>query len=100
MATTKVTFTLDDETVARIEQSAARLAIPKSQVVRQAMRGFQIPPAPLTDAERKHRVRVFNELLAKIPMRPQADVDRELEEIRASRDAWGKRLDERASRYK
>lgn len=88
---TKVTLTLDDETVARIEKAAASLAIPKSQVVRQAMRGFQIPPAPLTEAERKHRVRVFNELLAKIPMRPQTDVDRELREIQEARDRWGKR---------
>jgi hypothetical protein len=89
---TKVTLMLDDETVARIEQSAERLAIPKSQVVRKAMESFHIPnPAPLTEPERKERSRVFREMLAKIPMRPQADVDWELKEIQEARDRWGKR---------
>jgi predicted nucleic acid-binding protein len=34
MATTEVTFTLDAETVHRIEEAAERLAKPKSQIVR------------------------------------------------------------------
>jgi predicted transcriptional regulator len=34
----KVTFTLDDQTVARLRQAAARLNRPQSQVVRDAVR--------------------------------------------------------------
>jgi hypothetical protein len=37
MAGSKVTFSLDDATCARLERIAGRLAIPKSQVVREAI---------------------------------------------------------------
>jgi predicted DNA-binding protein len=37
MATNKVTFTLDAETVQRIEDAAEILAKPKSQIVREAV---------------------------------------------------------------
>jgi predicted DNA-binding protein len=37
MATNEVTFTLDAETVHRIEDAAERLAKPKSQIVREAV---------------------------------------------------------------
>ena len=40
MATTKVTFTLDAETVSRLSVTAERLALPKSAVVREAIRDF------------------------------------------------------------
>ena len=36
MATTKVTFTLDEATITRLRAAAERLALPKSQVVREA----------------------------------------------------------------
>jgi predicted transcriptional regulator len=40
MATTKVTFTLDEETVHRIDDAAVHLAKPKSQVVREAVADY------------------------------------------------------------
>jgi len=40
MATTKVTFTLDEATIKRLQQAAACLALPKSVVVREAVLDF------------------------------------------------------------
>ena len=37
---TKVTFTLDQATLARLQETAARLAKPKSEVVREAILEF------------------------------------------------------------
>src|SRR5258708_25678403 len=90
MEMTKVTFTLDRETVQKIEQTARHLALPKSQIVSRAVRDFYQRHAPLTEEERRERLRVFDELIAKIPRRPQKDVDRELREIRASRRSGGR----------
>ncbi len=87
----KVTFTLDRETVQQIEQAAAHLALPKSQVVSRAVRDFYRRNSPLKEEERRERLRLFDELIAKIPLRPQSDVDRELKDIRASRHAIGRR---------
>ena len=40
MATNKVTFTLDAETIHRIEDAAEILAKPKSQIVREAVEAY------------------------------------------------------------
>jgi hypothetical protein len=85
MATTKVTFTLDRETVKKIKRAADHLALPKSQVVRRAVHEFFQQTVPLSDEERRERLRIFDELIAKIPIRPQKEAERELREIRASR---------------
>lgn len=91
MASTKVTFTLDDQTVARIEQTAARLGIPKSGVVREAVRECAARADRLTEEERLRRLAIWDEILAKPPTRPQEEVDREIEEIRQARRGGGRR---------
>lgn len=40
MASIKVTFTLDHTTVARLQDAATRLSLPKSEVVREAIQEF------------------------------------------------------------
>ncbi|MFC1791760.1 ribbon-helix-helix protein, CopG family [Gemmatimonadota bacterium] len=87
----KVTYTLDDETVASLERTAARLSKPKSQVVREAIRFYGNQMERLSDTERDRMLQLFDELTAKIPRRPRAEVKRELTELNRSRRTGGRR---------
>lgn len=89
--TTKVTFTLDARTVERIAQTAKRLGVPKSGVVREAVAEYAARAGRLTEAERLRALKVFDEVLSAIPRRPAAAVDRELAELRRARRAGGRR---------
>jgi predicted transcriptional regulator len=83
----KVTFTLDEETVERLRRTAARLARPQSQVVREAIRDYEARADRLGEDERRRQLDTFDALVARIPARPRGDVRAELEEIRATRRA-------------
>jgi hypothetical protein len=91
MATNKVTFTLDAETVHRIEDAAERLAKPKSQIVREAVADYHGRIGRLSEAERQRMLKVFDTLVPLIPARPQKEVDDELKEIRRARRSGGRR---------
>jgi predicted transcriptional regulator len=91
MATSKVTFTLDRETVARIDESAEILEIPKSQVVRKAVENFRGSIDRLSQKEIERRLRVLDEFIAKVPPRPHREVLRELKAIRDARRGGGRR---------
>jgi hypothetical protein len=82
---TKVTFTLDDETVEAIRTLAAKKKKPRSLVVREAVAVYARQDEKLDDDERLRRLRVLDSLRKLGPTRPQADVDRELRAIRAAR---------------
>ncbi len=87
----KKTFTLDEVTAAELSRSAARLAKPQSEVVRLAIRDYADRIGRLSERERLHLLQVFDELVPKIPVRPAAEVDRELGAIRAARRRGGRR---------
>lgn len=87
----KVTFTLDDETVRRIELSASRLRKPKSQVVREAVAHYYDRAGRLSEAERQHLLSVLDRMTTLAPSREAAEADREIAEIRAARRAGGRR---------
>jgi predicted DNA-binding protein len=87
----KVTYTLDDETVARIKTTAARLRKPQSQVVREAVQRYAADSDRLTEEERVEKLRIFDEMIARIPKRSREEVDAELREIRAARRGRGRR---------
>jgi hypothetical protein len=87
----KVTFTLDDETVARLRRSAARLAKPQSQVVREAIRDYDGRVGRLSEPERLRLLRVFDEVAPAIPARSARAVDAELRALRRARRAGGRR---------
>ena len=91
MATTKVTFTLDDATIARLERAAATLAKPKSEVVREAIHDFSGRIGKMSEGERLRMLRIFDEMLPRIPRRDNREVDRELKEIRRVRRSGGRR---------
>lgn len=91
MATVKVTFTLDGDTVARLRATADRLALPKSQVVREAIRDFSDRAGRLSERERRRLLDAFDRLVPVIPARPLHDVERELDSLRRARRAGGRR---------
>jgi predicted transcriptional regulator len=87
----KVTFTLDDETVARLRQTADRLGRPQSAVVREAIAEYAAQAGRLSDAERRQLLDAFDGLVPKIPPRSARRTDRELQSIREARRAGGRR---------
>jgi hypothetical protein len=91
MATTKVTFTLDDVAVSRLQEAAARLALPKSEIIREAILEFYERMGRLSERERLGMLRAFDQFVPKIPARPARDVDRELAELHKARRTGGRR---------
>ena len=87
----RVTFSLDDKTVAEIRQAAARLRMPQSHVVREAVADYAARTDRLSERERQQLMGVLERLRDSRPTRPAADVDAELKAIRASRRAGGRR---------
>ena len=83
----KVTFTLDEETIARLNETAERLSKPKSEVVREAIKGYRGTSTSdrLSEAERQRMLRALKEYALLPPTRTSAETDRELRELRASR---------------
>ena len=87
----KVTFTLDDETVARLRRVAGRLGKPQSQVVREAVKDYEARSDKLSDEERQRMLAVLDRLRRRPPTRSDADVDAELRSIRKERRSGGRR---------
>lgn len=91
MAATKVTFTLDQPTVARLAEAAARLAMPKSQVVREAILEYYDRIGRLSERERLSLLRTFDDVVPRIPAREAGEVERELKALRRARRSGGRR---------
>ncbi len=91
MATIKVTFTLDQATVTRLQEAAARLALPKSEVVREAISEFYERIGRLSERERLSLLRTFDEVVPRIPARGLRQVERELKAVRRARRLGGRR---------
>lgn len=86
----KVTFTLDEDTIASLERTAARLKRPKSQIIREAVRFYGEQTDRLTEDERKRMLDLFDEVTESIPHRLPSEVEKELEEIRLARRSGGR----------
>ncbi|HEX5432027.1 MAG TPA: ribbon-helix-helix protein, CopG family [Bryobacteraceae bacterium] len=86
----KVTFTLDETTIARLNETAQRLSKPKSEVVREAIQSYHAKSDRLSETERLRMVRVMKEILAKPPTRSRAEVQKELRELRLARRSGGR----------
>jgi hypothetical protein len=91
MASTKVTFTLDVATIQRLRDAAERLAKPQSAVVREAIQEFHDRIGRLSERERTHLLRSFDQLVPKIPRRSVAAVEQELGALRRARRAAGRK---------
>lgn len=95
MATTKVTFTLDETTLARLSAVSQRLARPKSEVVRLAIQEFSGNAGRLNDEERRRMLAIFDRVVPAIPKEPGGGVDRELAELRRARQLPGRTTSKR-----
>jgi len=87
----KLTFTLDDETVARLRRIATRLTKPQSQVVREAIKEYETRSTKLSDEERVRLLAAVDHMMKEPPTRSAAAVDTELHDIRAARRRWARR---------
>jgi hypothetical protein len=87
----KVTFTLDDETVAELRRTAARLGKPQSAVVREAVADYAARADRLSERERLHLLDVLDTIAGRPPTRGSRAVDEELGAIRAARRQGGRR---------
>ena len=90
MASVKVTFTLDRETVGRLRQASERLAKPQSAVVREAIHDFSDRVGRLSERERLRLLRVFDEVVPLVRARPARQVRKEIEEVRRARRGGGR----------
>jgi predicted DNA-binding protein len=86
----KVTFTFDETTIERLNRVSTRLAKPKSEVVREAIREYYEKSDRVNEEERLRRLRVIDEIMKRPPTRSQRDVDREITEIRRARRSGGR----------
>lgn len=91
MASVKATFTLDEESAAKLNLASKRLNRPKSQIVREAIIDYSDRADRLSEQERLRMLRVIDEFMAEPPTRPQSEVDAEIAEIRAARRGGGRR---------
>ena len=87
----RLTFTLDEETVAQLRRTAARLSRPQSQVVREAIREYSTRSDKLGDEERKRLLDIFDRMVPAIRPRPLSQVKAEIKAVRAARRRGGRR---------
>lgn len=87
----KMTFTLDDGTVAKLRLSAARLDKPQSEIVREAIGDYAERVGRLSERERRAMLHAFDTLVPALPERPLREVTAELKAIREARRAGGRR---------
>jgi len=87
----KVTFTLDDDTIARLQSASDQLRKPKSEVVREAIGAYhERVDDRLSDPEKQRLLRVIRDLAPTIPQRPLSEVEKEIEDVRVARRAGGR----------
>lgn len=87
----KLTFSLDEQTVTRLKRLAKQTRKPQSLIVREAIERYGSEPDRYSPEETAERLRRFDELMSRIPIRPQADTDAELAELRRARRHGGRR---------
>jgi predicted transcriptional regulator len=82
---TKLTFSVDDETVETLRKTAERLGKSQSLVVREAVAEYAARAGRLTELERRQMLAAVDRIMKAPPARPQAEVTRELRLVRDAR---------------
>ena len=86
-----MTFTFDDATVETLRRTASRLKKPQSVVVCEAIQDYATRSDRLGEEERKHTVKLFDRLVARIPKGNPVEARAEKAAIRAARRSGGRR---------
>jgi hypothetical protein len=81
----KATFSLGDETMARIRRAADRLKKSESQVIREAVADYVARTDQLSERDRRDLLRVLDDLADTRPTRTARAVDGELKAVRTAR---------------
>ncbi len=79
----EVTFALDDSVLRDLDRAAARLDIPKSQVVREALEFYAQHLGRRSAGEREQTLATFDRSVIPLPVRVQEALDAELDEVRS-----------------
>lgn len=87
----KVTFTLDDDTVAEIRRTAARLGTAQSRVVREAVAEYAARADRLSERERLRILGVLERLRPVPAARTASAVDAEIKAVRSARRGGGRK---------
>lgn len=87
----KVTYTLDDDTVDRIEKAAARDRRPRSSVVREAVARYAAESERLGPEETRAQLRIVDAIADTPATRSARAVDAELRTLRESRRSGWRR---------
>ncbi len=87
----KMTFTLDETTVAQLRQAAARPQQPQSAIIRNAVQDYAHRIGRLSEVERLRLLKVFDEVVPTIPRRTAQRTDAELYAVRRARRQGGRR---------
>jgi predicted DNA-binding protein len=87
---TKVTFTLDEGTVTKLNRTAERLSKPKSEVVREAVAEYYEKAGRLSEAERTRMLGALRKFMSEPPTRPQKEAGEELRDLRRARRSRGR----------
>lgn len=87
----KLTFTLDETTVAQLRQAAARLQQPQSAIIREAVQDYAQRIGRLSERERLRLLEVFDQVVPRIPRRAARSTDAELAAVRRARRQGGRR---------
>ena len=86
-----MTFSLDETTAAHLNEAAAALHKPKSEIVREAILDYAERVGRPTEADRRRLLRVLDEVVPAVPARPAPEIDEELVELRRARRLGGQR---------
>lgn len=87
----KMTFSLDDDTVARLRKVAQRQQKPQSWVVREAVADYAAKADMLAPAEQERMLQALERLRLAPVEKTSAEVDEELADLRRSRRSSGRR---------
>ncbi|MGE3840209.1 MAG: ribbon-helix-helix protein, CopG family [Vicinamibacterales bacterium] len=86
-----MTFTLDDAAVQALKRMTSRTRRSQSHVLREALCHYEPYAGQLSRDDRQRRLALLDRVVADIPAKTAAEVDRELNELRRSRRAGWRR---------
>jgi hypothetical protein len=88
----RMTFRLDEATVAKLAEAAKRKGISKSQAMREVIHAYhtKVEAERRSEAERQRKLAALKRIAARTATRSQREVDREIAAIRRARRSGGR----------